>query len=201
MTDDKDEQPKPTGYFETLLGSQPPTDPTLLDEMTKAHFSEKHFAAIGRVATQWAYFEAVIDSWLKTFAELDWSVSVCFTAQMIGPRPRLDAFISLVRLRLADAKKLGKWPGKLEAFAQDVTGLAEQRNRAVHDLWVMDDPFRPQRMEATARRTVRLGYIHVSTDEMNALAVSISHLRIRFDYLAGEIFNVLHASPDRGAQE
>jgi hypothetical protein len=113
---------------------------------------------------------------------------------MIGPRPRIDAFIALVR-QLGAAKS---WNDILEKFAKDAQGLAEQRNRAIHDVWQMDDPTYPQRLEATAKRAARLLKVHVPTKELIALADKIDALRARFDDdIANKSFNELHASPDK----
>jgi hypothetical protein len=178
---------------ESLLESLPPTDPAVLKTIEDARRGNIHFAAIGRVAALWAHFEALIDAWLMTFSGLEEEISVCFTGQMLGSRPRVDAFIALVRQLGADRK----WVGVLEAFAKDVQGLQEQRNRAIHDVWQMTDTERPQRREASARRVVRILSIHVPTRELIALAGNIDKLRERFDAIAQEILSGLSASPDK----
>jgi hypothetical protein len=166
---------------------------TDLKAMANMRLGNLHFAVIGRIAALWAHFESVIDSRLFAFANLKPETGVCFTGQMIGIRPRVDAFIALVRQLGADKR----WNPALEKFASDARGLAEQRNRAVHDVWQMDDPAQPQRLEATARRKVRLEKIHVPTEELIALADSIDNLITRFvDEIAGGIFDELRASPD-----
>jgi hypothetical protein len=174
----------------TLLETLPRSDPAVLKAVDDARLGNIHFAVIGRIAALWAYFEAVVDTWLHAFAGLEPSIGVCFTAQMIGPRPRVDAFIAIVRQLGAAAH----WNDELEKFAKEVTGLAEQRNRAIHDVWQMDNPKEPQRLEATARRKVRLLKIHVPTKDLIMLADNIDKLCEKFDEeIASKIFNELNA--------
>jgi hypothetical protein len=167
MTDDKEEP----SYVEmpTLLESLPPTDPATLKGMSDARFANIHFAVIGRIAALWSYFEAVMDNWLLEFAQIDAKVGVCFTSQMMGSRPRIDAFIALVRYLGADKS----WNANLEQLAKDVQVLSEQRNRAIHEVWRTDDPENPRRLEATARRSVRVLEIHHPTGELISLAENI----------------------------
>jgi hypothetical protein len=103
--------------------------------------SNKHYAAIGRVVAKWAFFESNIDLWIWTLMNLPAHVSVCLTGQMVGSWQRLDAFIALVRAFGANAK----WNAKLERLAKDAKGWAEQRNRAVHDVWDLTEPNWPSR--------------------------------------------------------
>jgi hypothetical protein len=182
------------GFGTTLLSELPPTDPAVLKAMDDARLGMRHYAAIGRVASQWSYFEAVIDTWLLAFANINTEIGVCFTSQMMGSRSRMDAFVALVRH--LGAKK--KWNARLEDFAKNVVRLSERRNRAVHDVWQMHEPSRPMRLEVSAKRTLRIVQMHVPTAELTALAQSITDLQMRFDDMASAIFteiNLLRAFP------
>src|SRR6476660_4636024 len=104
-----------------------------------------HFAAIGSVAAAWADFEMALDTFLAAAAEVTDEVAVCFTAQMIGFRQRIDAFIALVRYR--GARK--RWNDALEKFARRGQSVAVRRNRVIHDVWIVDkDHDMPLRLEA-----------------------------------------------------
>jgi hypothetical protein len=187
MGDEDKEETRGPGLFAelptTLLSQIPPVNPAIIRAMEKTRLSDRHFSAIGNVAGWWAYFELLIDTWLWDFAGVDEKIGVCFTGQMIGPRPRLDAFISLVRHLGCKAQ----WNTILEELAKDATGLAEQRNRAVHDVWYVTDPTQPHRQEATAKRSVRLLKVHVPTDELDRLVDNINRLINRFDDIASDI--------------
>lgn len=92
--------------------------------------------------------------------------------------------------------------GALEEFAtKKVTGLSEQRNRAIHDVWHLTNPKTPIRFEATANRVVRYLTIHVPTADLARLAQNIDNLSVEFDILANDIFLSLHPSPDTGPQD
>jgi hypothetical protein len=171
--------PNETSGPENRSGSLPETDPSVLQAITDAKISNAHYSAIGQVAANWAFLEIVIDSWLWALIDRPPLLGVCLTAQMLGSRPRVDAFIALVR-QLGARKN---WNDDLEALAKDIVGLSEQRNRAVHDIWDMREPTQPIRREASARRTVRLINIHVPTDELLALGENIKALAVRFDNL------------------
>jgi hypothetical protein len=172
----------------SLLESIPPTDADVLKALEDVRLTNKHYAAIGMVAAQWAYFEAVIDTWLHSFANVTTEVGVCFTGQLLGPRSRIDAFIALVR----HSGCAPSWNAKLDAFAQNTTGLAEQRNRAVHDVWMLDDPAKPVRVEASARKKLRIVPVSVSTDDLRQLMINIRQHQRRFDEMATSIFNEIH---------
>ena len=192
----KDEEPAeppivPHWEIPSLLSSIPPTDPAVLKAFEDGRLSHKHYSAIGQVAARWAYFEGVMDTWLMIFAGIETEIGVCFTAQMLGSRPRIDGFIALVRYLGANKK----WNERLEEFAKDAQGLGEQRNRAVHDVWDMSESSSPRRLEATARRLVRVLKVHVPTNELLRLAENIEALRKRFDDLASAIFTEIHTSP------
>ena len=177
--------------FGGSISNIPLTDPAITKAFKDNRSRNAHYSAIGQVAANWAYFEGVIDTWLAIFADVETEVGVCFTGQMIGPNPRLNAFIALVRHR--GAKR--KWNKQLEQLALDVTKLAEQRNRAVHDVWDLSEAEDPRRLEVTARKTVRVVHVHVPTEDLRRLAKYIDALRQKFDDIAEGIFNEMHLSP------
>jgi hypothetical protein len=185
MPDDEEE-------LESLLSGAPTTDPGELRAWEAARLGNLHYSAIGQIAAQWAYFEAIIDSWLISYARIEPKVGICFTAQMIGLRPRLDAFIALAKHLGADKR----WNQTLEDFARDANGLSQQRNRAVHDVWELTDPTSPHRWEATAQRSLRYLKHDVSTEELRKLVDNIIKLQARFDDMAATIFSGLHTLPD-----
>jgi hypothetical protein len=140
----------------------------------------QHFAAIGYVAGNWGYFEAVVDTWSLSIAGIKPQPGVCFTSQIAGAARKLDAFIALLGLVRPEHGR-GK---DIDAFCKDAMGLAEQRNRIVHDHWDTSDILSPKRLEATARRKLKLEKINVPTSDILDLAIKISDLTHRFESLA-----------------
>jgi len=142
--------------------------------------TEAHYAAIGRVAAEWASFEVTVDTASLNMADMDAKTAACFTAQIQGSARKLDAYIALARLRGAT-----KTIEELNKFAKDTQGLQEQRNRIVHDPWVGFT--KPHRLEATARKLLRLMFIPVPTDEVLQLAPRIVEHENRFNELNARV--------------
>jgi hypothetical protein len=147
----------------------------------------QHRAWVGHVAGIWAVFEHSLDSAAISLANIPPDVGFCFTAQVIGPARKLDAYIALARLRGADA--LAK---KLNEFANATTSLAERRNRVVHDPWMIFGKFWPIRFEVTARRILRNKPISVSDTEMDKLIKDLIELQNRFLELHERVMAVAH---------
>ena len=158
------------------------------------HFSTIHYAAIGRVIAAWAYFETIIDYWIHKFADVDTHAGTCLTGQMVGFRPRFDAFTALVFHRGASAK----WIKIINSFKTDAQGLSEQRNRMTHDVWDLKDPQQPKRTEVTARGKLRiLEKVH-PTEDILSLDMNIHDLWWKFETeIAEKLFMEIGASLEK----
>ncbi|MDX2143413.1 MAG: hypothetical protein SFV19_08665 [Rhodospirillaceae bacterium] len=164
------------------------------DEENEDLATTQHYAAIGHVAAAWAYFEAVVDEWTLKLANIPTKRGICLTAQIAGSARKLDAFIALACL-----KDIGKLAGKLQKFSQNTVGLAERRNRVVHDPWDTTDILEPSRIEATARKKLRLGRVRVPTKVVLDLAIEVDEHRESFEALASEVFSAHHrAQSEKG---
>jgi hypothetical protein len=164
----------------TALEQLPATPENVKAAMEAMHQAGKHFNALGRVAAWWSYFESLVDTNAIELAEVPVRIGVCFTAQVIGSNRKLDAYIALARL-------LRKVPGAMnkefEDFVKNSNGLAEQRNRIIHDVWHFDYPNDPQRLEATARKTLRLEFVSASPEDLYKCADAIHKLAMDFNAL------------------
>jgi len=180
----------------TLLGGPPTMDLATAAAFENERLREAHYSAIGQVAAAWSYFEAVAATWMVIFADIDPDVGVCFTAQILGSRGRIDGFIALVRHQGANQE----WGDILDAFAKKVVKLSEKRNRAVHDVWDLTDATAPHRREMSASRFLRNVKIHQPTDDLLDLVDQIEALRAEFDSIAEKLFMEIYfpvaASPD-----
>jgi hypothetical protein len=164
----------------SLLAQMPPTDPLVFQASDERRAEMRHYAAIGRVAANWSYLEADIDTESISLAGLDGKMGICFTAQIAGSGRKLDAYIALARLQGASPKLIQD----LCDFAKDTQTLSIKRNRTVHDVWFFNHPQSPQRLEASAGKVARLEYIPTSTEKLLKLADEIDESRVRFDGLA-----------------
>ena len=131
--------------------------------------AQLHLAAVGSVAGDWALLETHLDSLALELANIDDPAGLCFTAQISGWARKLDAYLAVARLR--GAKRSVGTP--FDAFAKAISGLAEQRNRVVHDPWLLEDGIPPQRLEISARKKLRSQMVTASTDEIIELSAHI----------------------------
>jgi hypothetical protein len=138
----------------------------------------EHFAAIGMVASQWAYFELSIDIKTLELAMIPEEVGLCITTQVVGSGRKLDAYIALAR-QLGSKNK----NSDLDNFYKDNVGLAERRNRVIHDPWLIDQERQPKRLEATARKKLRYIVVTSPTSEIERLAFEIMDHAARFGEL------------------
>lgn len=142
----------------------------------------KHYAAIGRVAEAWAYLEFCLDGLCGEVAGLDMYTASCLTSHIQGQR-KLDALMSLI-LRHGDTKT----HKDLELIAKKrFSGLAEQRNRVVHDPWLILSS-NALRFEITARRKLVHEQRLVTTSEVSKLCANIKKL-------GDDIGTLVRASP------
>jgi hypothetical protein len=177
----------------SLLDSVPPTPPEVLKRIGESQKEQQHYAAVGRVAAAWSYFEAVIDTEAINLADIEGRIGVCFTAQVAGSARKLDAYISL-------ARELHDLPSKLiedfDKFAKKTAGLSERRNRHVHDVWFFDHPNPPKRLEATARKLLRLEFIPAPVEKILELARDITSHAEEFDALIERVKAAPRALPE-----
>jgi hypothetical protein len=167
----------------SLLEKLPHTPPEVLALMRNSRIEHNHYAAIGRVAAGWAFLEALVDTWSMELAGLSTQPGVCLTSQIAGIARKLDAFISLARLRpISDA--LVK---DLNDFAKLARGLSEKRNRLVHDVWYFDHPNPPEHLEATARKVLRFEYIPQTTEQILEFVRKIDQASDRFHELGDKV--------------
>ena len=153
-----------------------------VSEPSEPFSDEKHFAAVGRVASNWAYFEMVIDDWCMRIAGIEPNVGSCLCAQIMGSGRKMDAFIAISNFLKANATTIRE----LNKFTTDMNGLSEQRNRVVHDPWLVL-PTAATRFELTAKRNLKLGPVQVPTEQVEELARKIERLRERFEKLAIDV--------------
>ena len=177
----------------TLLELQPATDLRKLARMAEQRLESKHFDAIGRVAVSWSFFEAEIDAACINLASIEDERGVCLTSQITGSARKLDAFLSLSRLHSLP-EDLNK---RLNKFYDDARHHAERRNRVIHDPWLFDHPNPPLRYEATARKTLRIERVPMTTELVYKLIEDITNLRSEFMGLEMDVQRSRQPSPKK----
>lgn len=171
------------------MGRKPAEPPPKRSSPRYSSLAERdHFAAIGRVAVGWSFFEFFLDHFAAELLKLEDHAAICLQAQVIGPARKMDAYIAAARW--ATDKKFLK---DLEEFARDTTRLAEQRNRVIHDSWIVYENLPPHRFEITAKRLIRREAIPMPTEDVIALSDKIISHNLRFRELHERILASLEA--------
>jgi hypothetical protein len=148
-------------------------------------YAERHYAAIGKVAAEWAEFEFILDTRTLRLGAFDTKRGLCLTLQIIGPGRKLNAYMSIALLNGASdttIKKLLKFQGR--AFE-----LAEKLNRVVHDQWMIFPSGSSHRFEATANKKLVMEYKEHPTESVDMLMKEIRSLILRFENLDEEVWN------------
>lgn len=141
----------------------------------------KLYAAIGRVAAEWAAFEVHIDGACISLGQLDIYNASCLTAQIAGSARKLDAYIAIAKFRGVGEDYLKI----LNKFADETRKLAEKRNRIVHDPWVIQHT--PSRYEVTARKNLRMGFVPNSIKDFADISHAITKHLDRLNELHEQI--------------
>ena len=117
-------------------------------------YYDAHFAAVGRLTDAWARLELNIDQAIWRLADTQHALGACITAQLIGVNRRLMALRSLVVAR--GGKKTA---AKLGTFAGSLSGLQTKRDRAVHDVRLMNTQSgKIDRLQITAQNKPEFGW-------------------------------------------
>ena len=156
----------------------------LITEAVEDTAARDHFAAVGRVASNWAYFEMAVDTCAMQLADIDSKTAACFTAQVIGPSRKFDALIALCGL-IETPEELLK---KLRQFAGHAIGIGERRNRVVHDPWLIHEG-KAHRFEITAKKKLVREVFKSDPGELEQLADTIETLNTEFNDLAVAIYD------------
>jgi hypothetical protein len=140
----------------------------------------EHYAAIGKVAANWAALELIVDSACWVLAGVADEPGVCLTSQVAGIQRKLDALTALLRFR----EKPENLVKQVNKIAKDARGLSERRNRVVHDPWQTGGLLGgPHRLEASARAKLVFESVPMGTGEVIALVDDIWALTNRFTVL------------------
>lgn len=176
----------------------PPGLINLRPEVLNTLLTEPHYKEIGKVAANWAVLELLVGSALWRIAQVNDYEGACLTAQIPNMARRIDALAALVKVR-GGSKGIVT---KINKFGEDTFGLNEQRNRIVHDPWYIDRVTGEiQRLEVSAKRTLKFSYVAVSVNEIQAVVDLIHNHINRWDDLAKEIFAELESSPEKPPPE
>lgn len=120
------------------------------------------YAIVGRVASEWARLEHILDMIIWELADLDPKRGACITAQFMGPAPRYNTIATLARykgLNPALAKRIAR-------LKQKTFDVSEQRNRYIHDPWLIElDSGGVAQFRAMPAKNPRYGFEPIAPEE------------------------------------
>jgi hypothetical protein len=84
----------------------------------------------------------------------------------------------------------------LMTLQNDPWPLRNAGTEVVHDWWQLSDPENPHRLEASAKKLLRLVLIHHPTEKLTGLAAEIAAHTYELQDIASRIFTAQHSSPN-----
>lgn len=131
-----------------------------------------YFTRIGAICAEWAAFEARLDQTIQLLSGMEPAVAAAITSQINGPVPRMRVILSLLEVKGASQAVRDK----LVAYMNKTHGIADQRNRVVHDPWLYEwttDNVQ-QRVSGRIGKTFKHEYKNVSLQELIDLRTAIN---------------------------
>jgi hypothetical protein len=149
------------------------------------------YAAVGKLASNWAVFEHMLHSSLWVLAKVGDEAGACLTSQIPGPGRALDAFVSLVRMHGGDDALIKT----INQFTEKTRGMGDKRNRAVHDSWNWDrETGSPYRLEISAQKRLVMGPRPTTLSDLNRLVDQIAEHIDAFEKVVAQVERQLGAT-------
>lgn len=168
-----------------------PIDLSSLTASDMPQIPEPHFAAVGRMVDACAGLDLCIDYMIWELLGIDQLSGACVTAQMISIHPRMHALLALAHLKGATASLV-----ELRKFYTDMGGLAEKRNRLVHDKRLVN--YHTEEVAIftiSAKHSLKFGIVQETTKELDGFAQTMKSMTKRFEAIAEKIRHEISKSP------
>lgn len=155
------------------------------------------YVRIGRVASEWAHIEHILDLIIWKLADIHDKQGACITSQILGVNPRCKAIATLGAGRLS--------PNLLKKFrtlASDSFVVSDLRARILHDPWYIEQVSgKTCQFKAMPASDPRYGIQDVDESEIDKTITKIKALQERASSLHGNVLVELEPSwkkPDEG---
>lgn len=181
--------------------------PSCSHSPTRSHTAASRspfYALVGRVASEWAHLEHILDLTIYDLANsrvkgsvLPANVLACIKSQIMGVGPRCKAIILL-----ATPCGLGKEDvvRPFNALMNAAYKPADQRARFVHDPWYMDTESKaPAQFRAMPYSDPLYGYKEITQTEAEQTIDKIRDLQHRASKLRSTVLDALQASAKKRA--
>jgi hypothetical protein len=123
------------------------------------------FALSGRVADAWSTFEFHVDRTIWKLATVGDGAGACITAQIFSVHSRWRALMALVE-HAGGSDRLLKDLGSIAGRSEQ---LGEERNRIVHDPWMMNvTKHTSGKLRITAKKKLHFAYVAVPLAEIES---------------------------------
>jgi hypothetical protein len=159
----------------------------------KFAFIPEYADCIARVASIWARLEYDISVSIWQLADVRPALGACMTSQIYTLGGRLDALLSLAKLRNVPE---GIIKG-ISKFADDSRDGQEIRDRIIHDQWVLDkfNPGTMGHLRITAAKKLDFNIKTVILPDLAADLEKLEDLSFRFHAIRDEIEAALPTLP------
>jgi hypothetical protein len=148
------------------------------------------YARIGRVASEWAHIEHILDLIIWKLADIHDKQGACITSQILGVTPRCKAIGALGASRLS-ANLLKKF----RKLASDSFAVSDLRARIIHDPWYIEQVSgKTGQFKAMPASDLRYGIQDVGVSEINDTIAKIKALQERASSLRGDVLVELEPS-------
>lgn len=160
----------------------------MTDHGANPHFKfiPKYADTIATIANQSATIEFYVNHSVWIVANLDSPSGACITSQIYTLQGRLSALLALLKLHRAPNALIKR----VNKFSEKVRGPSENRNRIIHDIWLMDnrEPSSMGRLEMTASKTLKFGIEDVPLTKLQAISDELGACRLEMYEIRGAIF-------------
>ena len=153
---------------------------------------DDHIVLIGRVAETWAQFEFHVDQAIWSLVNAEQQLLACITSQFLSMHPRMRAYIAICSIHGLSKQTITK----LNKFSGRISGLADKRNRAVHDpRYRRNSDGKICRLEITARPTVQFDFLPEDKEDLKTTIRQITKAVHEFIGLHVEVIDEIQAIP------
>ena len=146
------------------------------------------YAQIGRVASELAHLEHMLDLIIWDLIGGDQRLLACITSQIMGVGPRCKAIAGLAAAKHVDDALIKP----IRKIMSDSYGLADRRNRVIHDPWYLEHSSdTPGQFRAMPYSDPRYGIQDISKEEIDGLLAEIDVMKARVDSFRSHLSDAL----------
>lgn len=160
---------------------------------TVSDVPDTFYEAIGRISSEWATLEYLVDECIWTVAEVNEQFGACITSQIYTIDGRLRALVSILKLRETPKDLIET----VQQFAKNMKGPSERRNRAIHDPLGRHIDGSTRRLQITAQNSLVFEVKKIDMEELQKDKSSIGECVGKFMTIRDRIKALPATSPGK----